>query len=312
MGLLQKSFLALALGASMLGVSCQKQQKRQVLHPAPFPTRQTHDFWQAAESSTPITIDGTLEEAWQACEVKTIWMLDAIDGTKIQPIFVRALWYEDMVYISAQWKDDEKNDMPRAWEYNENARAYERSSAAEDMFSVAFEMSGDLLSTMLTTRGYTADVWHWKAGRGNETGYADDKRTIVSPTSIKGAQQWDLYNDKLCWIDRPADAGRAPYREVQNPGKYQSVNTVASYESVEPDGSRADVRARGVHHDGSYWTLEFARRRATGHDDDANFNARRPVPVTVALFNASRDIDHLVSPLMHLRFYKPTPSEIDE
>ena len=38
-----------------------------------------------------------------------------------------------------------------------------------------------------------------------------------------------------------------------------------------PEGSRADVRARGIWKDG-HWTIEFGRRLDNGHSDDVRFD----------------------------------------
>ncbi len=45
---------------------------------------------------------------------------------------------------------------------------------------------------------------------------------------------------------------------------------VAQYYPRQPEGSRADIRAKGVWREGR-WTIEWARKLQTGHDDDVAF-----------------------------------------
>ncbi|MCA8939601.1 MAG: hypothetical protein KDB07_07330 [Planctomycetes bacterium] len=297
--------LGCALGLSAAMLACAGKPKQQVLYPPPFPDKEAPDLWKGESISTPIVIDGTLEAAWLAAPVKTVWLRHAADGTRAFPVFLRALFDGDHVYLSAQWPDLSDDSMPDRFVWNEGQLAYEPSSKAEDMFAFSFQLKGELQTTMLTTKGYEADVWHWKAGRGNGAGYADDKRTIVSNTRISGGHAFDLYDGQQCWIARPADAGSPAYSKRTPPLQFSGQKFEASYEEVKPSGSRGDVQAKGVHHDGKHWTLEFKRRLNTGTDDDVIFRDRRDTPVTVAVWNNSKDLDHVVSQVLHLRLLAP-------
>ena len=54
------------------------------------------------------------------------------------------------------------------------------------------------------------------------------------------------------------------------------------YRARDPQGSRADVRAKGLWRDG-VWSIEFARKLDTGHKDDLVM-----APGGVYLFGVSR------------------------
>ena len=51
-------------------------------------------------------------------------------------------------------------------------------------------------------------------------------------------------------------------------------DTALFYTSRQPNGSRADVRAKGEWRDG-VWTVEFARKLVTNHSDDIQFDLDR-------------------------------------
>lgn len=304
--LLSASIIAASCTAFM---ACATQSTNQPLYPPPFQKQAPKDIWQASSTNTEIKIDGTLEAAWKSAPVKTVWLKQGIDGTPGVPVFMRAMYDGDYIYISAQWPDLNEDSMPKRYVWNEAGQTYEPSSNAEDMFAIAFQLKGELQASMLTTKSYEADVWHWKAGRGNAVGYADDKRNIISDKPIPGvrAHAMDLYDGSQCWIGRPADSGSGAYNKATPPREFVS-DFVAAYNQVKPSGSRADVEAKGFHHDGKHWTLEFKRKLNTGTDDDVVFREHRDLPLTIAMWNDSRDMDHEYSEVINLRLKAPHSS----
>ncbi len=73
--------------------------------------------------------------------------------------------------------------------------------------------------------------------------------------------------------------------------------------TLEPRGSIADVRAKGIWQNGR-WVLEMARKLDTGHDDDVVFPANGEVPFAVAAFNDVASEHHSSSETMILRIRK--------
>ena len=59
----------------------------------------------------------------------------------------------------------------------------------------------------------------------------------------------------------------------------------------QPTGSRADVRAKGVWSNGQ-WTIEFARKLNTGHDDDVAFTPGDIYLFGVACYAMAYDTPH--------------------
>lgn len=66
-----------------------------------------------------------------------------------------------------------------------------------------------------------------------------------------------------------ADAGQGAYRE-QHVQDYKADYLPRFYLN-QPEGSRADVRAKGIWHNNT-WTLEFGRKMHTGNADDLKFD----------------------------------------
>lgn len=83
------------------------------------------------------------------------------------------------------------------------------------------------------------------------------------------------------YLSRPGDSGKAAYQTIihtENVGDRTSL-----YGQVVPQGSRADVQAKGVWRDGM-WTVEFARKLVTGHQDDVAFDIRQTYALGVSRY----------------------------
>ncbi len=66
-----------------------------------------------------------------------------------------------------------------------------------------------------------------------------------------------------------ADAGQGAYQE-QRVQDYKA-DYLPRFYPKQPEGSRADVRAKGIWHNNT-WTLEFGRNMQTGNADDLKFD----------------------------------------
>ena len=118
-------------------------------------------------------------------------------------------------------------------------------------------------------QSYKADIWFWKAHRTDPTGYADDKMHIYS--AIEGPNSKTVISKRglRFFLDRPGDAGKAAY-QTKIHAEYEGEK-VPFYSPRSPQGSRADVRAKGVWRDG-VWIVEFARNLVTNNSDDVQFD----------------------------------------
>ncbi|MFQ6607913.1 MAG: ethylbenzene dehydrogenase-related protein [Fidelibacterota bacterium] len=139
------------------------------------------------------------------------------------------------------------------------------------------------------------DTWQWKACRSNPKGYVHDKHLIYQDEA-------NLVDLTTKWSGRKGDQGNDPYIEnkLQSTGfpKYMHINDPNAnagypsftYEMIpfdtsalfndgatipgiflrDPNGSGADVHAKGIYSDNG-WVVELKRLRNTGHGDDHQF-----------------------------------------
>ncbi|OHB82001.1 MAG: hypothetical protein A2W31_05270 [Planctomycetes bacterium RBG_16_64_10] len=271
--------------------------------------------WAATRVAEMPVIDGKAEALWDHAKPLTVTVRKAMGGHKSRPVVLRALYTSDALYVLAQWPDATRSDMrdPHVW--NPTSRTYERPTKPDDQFALEFPIKGDFDISMLPVgRGYTADVWHWKAGRGNPVGWVDDKWHVISPTPLSQAQElakkgsgnnyqeYVLGKHAKVYIARLMDSGTPSYRAVPLPNAFQG-DIVDSYEPCEPTGSLADVRGKGLH-DGKGWTLEMSRRFNTGHDDDVVLAPSKPLPCAIAVLDDELYWQHYVSPPITLTFQR--------
>lgn len=266
--------------------------------------------WSATRVAETPAIDGKAEALWDRAPPLTVTVRKAMGGHNSKSVVLRALYTEDALYVLAQWPDVTRSDMRDPYIWNPTNRTYERPTKPDDQFALEFPIKGDFDISMLALgRGYTADVWHWKAGRGNPAGWVDDKHHVISPTPLaeelvkkagSNYQQYVLGKHATVYIARPLDSGTPSYRTVPPLTAHQG-DTVDSYEPCEPSGSAADVRGKGLH-DGKGWTLEMTRRFNTGHDDDAVLDSAKPITCAIAVLDDQLYWHHYVSPPIMLTF----------
>ena len=152
----------------------------------------------------------------------------------------------------------------------------------EDTFIFKWNMMDkDVDLSSFSDDSYRADVWYWKANRTNPAGFADDKTQILADTPGKKSKEKVSVNGKKRYLSRLSDTGKPPYKTYK-PTAYEG-DLVDAFPKGVPEGSRADVHAKGVW-SGGLWSVEFARNLNTGHDDDVQFD---PVTGKPYLFGIS-------------------------
>ena len=260
-----------------------------------------HLIWESMYTKMPPTIDGKIDEIWDLAKPLTVMVREAIGGHDPFPVILHALHTDDTFYVLAQWPDSTKSNMRDPYVWNAEVEEYERPSKPDDQFALEFPMRGEFNISMLTTvYEYTADVWHWKAGRGNPIGWVDDKRHIISQKPIQGGRQYNMGGRGKVYIARLMDEGQSSYSLLPEPTEFKS-EVVDSFEPRQPSGSLADVRGKG-HHDGAKWTLEISRKFTTGHNDDAVIDPNKDNTCAIAVLNDELYWNHAVSPEITLRF----------
>ncbi len=269
---------------------------------ARLPENQTAILRVAKATSAPV-IDGTVDETWAGAETCEVLVREAFGGGDVFVVKLKAMRHGEALYLLAQWDDSTKSDMRDPYVWNKDKSQYERPTKPDDQFAIQFPLTGDFDISMLTLlKEYSADVWHWKAGRGNPMGYVDDKRHLISKTEIKGSKQYDLGGHGTVFIARPMDEGNAAYKVKETPKEFAG-DAIDSFEHREPSGSVADVRGKGVHN-GKGWTLEICRKLNTGHADDAVIDPAKDNTCAIAVLNDELYWDHSVSQIIIMRFEK--------
>lgn len=259
------------------------------------------DDWVSAPTTTPPVIDGLVDEAWRRAQPLTVIVREAIGGQRPIPVELRALHTADTLYVLARWPDSTRSDMRDPYVWNPASGAYDRPSRPDDQFALEFPLRGDFDLSMLTLdHEYEADVWHWKAGRGNPVGWVDDKRHIIGSTPTPKAKEYSLGGHGAVFVARLLDDGTSAYAAIPVPESYGG-DVVDSFAPREPSGSAADVRGKGVH-DGAQWTLEMARKLRTGHSDDAVIDPVGENVCAVAVLDDELYWHHSVSGRIRLRF----------
>ena len=272
-----------------------KETLRGELHAAVPPL-----LWEAAYTTTRPSIDGVMDDVWSQAKPLTVVVREALGGTNPRQVVLRALHTDDSLYVLATWPDATRSDMRDPYVWDAKKKEYQRPTKPDDQFALEFPIEGDFQVNMLTTdSAFVADVWHWKAGRGNPTGWVDDKRHIIGQSPSAGGREYSLGGRGTGYIARPTDDGKPPYTTRPKPNSYIG-DTVDSYQPSEPGGSRADVRGKGVH-DGTGWTLEMARKLNTGHADDAVVYRNRDNPCAIAVLDDELYWHHSVSQPLLLR-----------
>jgi hypothetical protein len=261
-------------------------------------------LWQSTPITQLLAIDGEMEALWQTAHPLVIAVREAMGGDRPIPVELRALHTHDTLYVLARWPDTTPSRQRDPYAWNPRTQEYVKETRADDQFALEFPLDGDFAISMLTAnREYSADVWHWQAGRGNLAGWAEDKRHIISQEPVQNAKRYSLYSGRSVYVARLADSGRSSYRLRPAPLQRQD-DRVDSLLPQEPSGSRADVRAKGQHRDG-VWTLELRRRFDTGYDDDAVIDPTGDNPCAIAVLNDELHEEHSVSSLLNLRFAPP-------
>ncbi len=214
----------------------------------------------------PPVVDGHAQDAvWN--RVKPIAIADSASGAKI---LLRSVYTDEQIFFLVQYPDSAENFLHKPWVWNAAEKKYEEGSHREDTFVFKWNMMDhDVNLSNFSDDDYQADVWYWKANRTNPAGYADDKTQVLGSKPIKKSTELTSASGKTRHLGRYSDAGKAPYEELKEITGYQG-DLVDRYPLAKPEGSRADVHAKGVWN-GGFRTVEFARALNTGHDDDLQF-----------------------------------------
>ena len=216
----------------------------------------------ATRTAAAPQIDGDEADAcWQ--QAGSVIVHDVVANIDI---VLKAVHDGENIYMLAEYPDADESRLHRALVWKPELKSYQNGPTREDALVLKWSMSGtDADLTLKSDRPYRADIWYWKAHRTDHAGFADDKIQHYTTTRDKKSLLLLSKSGKVFYLLRKGDSGASAYKP-----KLQTAYTedqVAKYDLVTPEGSRADVRAKGHWQDGR-WVIEFARKLDTGHDDD--------------------------------------------
>ncbi len=194
----------------------------------------------ARRTSSPPTVDGTVDSVWDDAKVLMAWT----QGDSGVPVIkIRALFDDDYIYILSSWDEPEdlfpanEDNMRDAWELTANTSSgtWDHKDWGEDRISFFFEdpddkvenfedkgcdgICHDLVDMHTVNAGEMLDAWVWSAATTNPQGYADDgvlkhnnsvtkdpKRMHVTLADLDwdpGADGWWVNNDTANATERP-------------------------------------------------------------------------------------------------------------
>lgn len=246
-----------------------------------------------------------LDDTWKSAEAVTVKTGYAPDkaGPEVE---LRALHDGTHIWLMARWKDEDKSDTKKAWEVKDGKWA--QVEGDEDRFAVALNGNvegfgekgcGNLChygSMGTAAEGQTADLWHWKAARGGQNGYADDQHFNDEVEGRKNDEGKSAYSsnandDKTApkWIWKEKADSSGPFtaetaQEISKEYKLVDGTRVPSYLLRTPEGSRGDIEAAAEYKDG-WWTVVLKRKLDTGNKDDVKLVAGETTHVAIAVFN---------------------------
>lgn len=215
------------------------------------------------------TIDGVAnDKVWSQTNAITTH-----DNIADIDMVLKAVYTDKKIFFLVTYPDKDKSEGHKTWTWNKQKQEYETGKDREDTFVFKWNMETKPVDlSVFADNPYLADIWFWKACRTNPVGYADDKFQHLGTKPSKKAKELLSKSGKKMYLQRVGDSGKSSYR-----GKtiidYLGDN-VPNYKTRQPQGSRADIKAKGIWKDGQ-WTIEFGRALVTGNGDDIPFDIKQ-------------------------------------
>ena len=117
-----------------------------------------------------------------------------------------ALWSPDRLWILVRWPDKTRDDVHRPWVWSKGEKAYVAGREVEDALSLSFAREGRMGECMLSGEEAATDLWTWRAGRTDPSGFAEDATMTLSFQRIRAPTR-----------TRPATGGPSGSRRSRTP-----------------------------------------------------------------------------------------------
>ncbi len=217
-------------------------------------------------AAAPVIDGRAADPAWKSAPVFVTH--DRVADVDIE---LRSLHTGSEIFILARYPDPDESRAHKLWHWDQAKGMYVQGPEREDALVIKWAMSPQTRDlTLGATIPYEADIWYWKACRTDPVGHADDKIQRLTRVPARKAKQLIAADGRTMYLTRSGDQGRGAYKTLLYTEHEKDV--MPRFATRAPEGSRADIRAKGTWHDGA-WTIEFARRLVTGHQDDVNFRS---------------------------------------
>jgi hypothetical protein len=243
----------------------------------------------------PVVDGQSADAAWQAPSPLSF---EVAGASGKMTVTAEALWSPDRLWVLVRWPDKTRDDVHRPWVWSKAEKAYVAGREVEDALALSFSRDGRMGECMLAGSEAATDLWTWRAGRTDPSGFAEDATMTLSFQRIARANSYQTRTGRSVWVKEEPDAGSQPY-QAQIVGAYAGER-ISRYIARTPSGSMADVAAKGAWKDG-FWTVEFSRRLSTGDPADVVFAPGREIFFSVAVFNSREGIDHSTSKELTLK-----------
>ena len=231
-------------------------------------------------------VDGSASESfWQTAPPIT-----TLDFSSQRPITLRSAHAKGEIFFLVSFPEDTPHETHKTWKWDPKEEVYREGNDREDVFVFKWSMSGNNVDLRLRQpMPHIADIWFWKAVRTNPSGYADDKGQGISLKGGAMARKLQSPKHGTLYFERWGDSGKPPWEDKVY-YEYKG-DSLPQFAPRQPSGSRGDVRAKGVWSKGQ-WTIEFARKLKTGHDDDLAFATGGTYLFAVACYAMALDTPH--------------------
>lgn len=213
-------------------------------------------------TSTPPIVDGLGDDSsWQGAQ--PITTQDAVADIDHE---IHCVHTGEQIFFKVRFPDADENREHKPLVWKADKQRYVVGSLREDTVVLKWNMEPLFTDISLSAEeAYKADIWYWKSVRTDHAGFADDKVQTYSAQPLDDGTRLLSKSGRRTYLLRQGDKGRSAYK-IRSPAGYESER-MSGYEYRRPQGSRADVRAKGHWSDG-WWTVEFARKLRTGNADD--------------------------------------------
>jgi hypothetical protein len=223
-------------------------------------------------------LDGIADDpAWQNAPAIT-----TLDKTSGLPVRIKAVYTESEIFFLVVFADSDESRTHKSWVWDKGRQFYTVGNDREDIFVFKWNMEPKPVDLSIQSDSpYKADIWYWKACRTDKAGYADDKTHVYGRTKDRNATAVVARTGEMMYLLREGDRGESAYK-VDLISQYQGA-ILPRYTTQQPTGSRGDIRARGVWHNGS-WSIELGRKLVTHNGDDIQFVPGRKYLFGISLY----------------------------